>query len=352
MKIDKGSLVLYSIHIVMERDVEGSSYTRNQLADALNIERSTLDLYISRLKSHGFLTTRSRKYGNELLSNINITDDGDREVEGIKKSMDSLLFTTERHGINRVIKVNDVLDRLTHPLDRIMLLSLYCKRKRFDLPRLVGTLSISHQDIYLVNILTKITREDGGDPGDFMDVFYKILYCRDVTEQDIERFAEKENGIDTILILAEAYRRHGRLEEAENTYSHLLSSGRRLTQHHWFIITINLALINLKRGKTESTFEILEKIKRQTKESLYLSYVNEVLAYTYSQLEDFSRSLRLFRSCINSFIHLGYPIFLWMSYNDRGVLLFKMGKTSAAEKDWRRSRNRLALVRGILPTTR
>ncbi len=342
VKFDKESLVLYSTHLAVGGD---RKLKRSQVARRMAIKDSTYNLYLSKLSSSGLISRRNRKQHGDEFYKIDLTEGGQKRVKEILGRIETFNFTPERHNIDHVVALKMVLNQLKHPLDKIHLLSLYCKQSYFNLPKVMDAIGSSHDETNIVNVLNRFdVEENGGNEEYFTDVYARCSLYGENRRDDLNFENAGNSDIDSLLFLAESERKHGEIVRAQDDYRTILETCRNLSHHQWFIASFNLGFIEHLKGDTEKAISIFDNMGKETKERVYLSYLSEIKAFIYSQTEEYEKARELFNSSIRSFRRLDQNLLLALALNNRGVMLFKMGLFDKAENDWDRA---LRIARAI-----
>ena len=332
MKFDKKSLVLYSAHLAAGGD---GKMRRSQVARRMAIRDSTYNLYLSKLSSSGLISRRIRKHHGDEFYQIGLTDGGQKKVKEILRSIETFNFTPERHNIDHVVALKRVLGQLKHPLDKIHLLSLYCKQSYFNLPKVMGAIGSSHDETNIVNVLKQLDVEENKGGGEFFaDVFARCSLYGENRRDDLNFENAGNSDIDSLLFLAESERKHGEIIRAQDDFRTILETCRNLSHHQWFIASIHLGFIEHLKGDSEKAISIFDNMRKETKERIYLAYLNEIKAFIYSQMEEYEKARELFNSSIRSFRRLDQNLLLALALNNRGILLFKMGLFDKARNNW------------------
>ena len=330
MIFDKESLVLYSIHISKVAD---SGITRSQMSNRLDIKPSTLDYYLSSLTKKGYIQRGKRRYSPNKFDTITITDIGNEKIEKIQNDISKNYFTPEHHSIAIVIPLKNVFDQLRNPLDKILLLSIYNSKSSFNLPEILHNIKLPYEETSLVNIFDKMEFSEN-EKNSFSDTFSRcsFLGINDLDSINISDIHRDE--INALLLMAESERRRGELLKSENQFKAILKSCRNISQHHWFIASFNLAMIEYLRNHTDHSFSLFDEIQKSTSEKTYLAYIDHAKAFIYSKMEEYDKANKLFNSSIRSFRKMDNQLLLSLALNNRGVLYFKMEDYKNAESEW------------------
>ncbi|MGA1821926.1 MAG: tetratricopeptide repeat protein [Thermoplasmatota archaeon] len=338
MKMDKESLVLYSIYLVSRDPDDSFTYTRKHISQALNITQNTLDrTYISGLKNKGYLEIRKKMYTGGEIRDITITEDGIKRIKEIEEKLSGMTLTPENHNIQTYVKITQILKIIRNPLDRIFFLAVHNRYSSFDLMILLEEFRIRNSELSIINLARDL--ENPGEMGRraFVDYFIDMSFygSLDFNQDDLSN----SESIDALLLRAESFRKQGdKIGKAREIYEWILSNPEYIDQNQWFVANIGLAHTVRKMGDTDHAFEILDGIIESTDNKYYIAYTKEIKAYIYSQMNEFGKSLELFRSSISAFNNFGFSLLLALGYNNRGILYFKMDDFKQAESDWKRAR--------------
>ena len=338
MKIDKQSLALYSLFLIREDD-RGREYHSEHVANAMGISPNTLDLYISRLVKKGYIIKQKKRYLKDLNQTVSFTQEGLEEVERIRGQVNALLLTTDRHNIPKIIKVIVILDRIRDPLEKVFFLLLYHKVRSFDLPMYLNTLRMAKMDINLVDIFSDMdvgSEEKVTLP--FVESFYSTSLWGKIDAELPLDDVWRENYTNTLLLLAEAYLRQGKMKEARTIHSYLLDMRGDITQNQWFKIQVDIAQALRKEGKTDEALDHLDELLKELDNKKYIAYVKNLKGVILAYVDRNEESIELLNSAINSYNAFGIPLLLSLAHNNRGVTNFIMDRKEDAKKDWIKSR--------------
>ncbi len=338
MKVDKESIVLYSLHIVRHEDGE-REYRKEQIANAMGVAPNTFDLYLYRLVKRGLINRKKKRYQKDINKTITFTTDGFEEIERIEKTVDKLLLTTERHNISNMIKVQTILNRIKDPLEKVFFLSLYQKVKYFDLPMYLKTLRVAKMDINIVDIFSDLeVRSEEKTRLSFVESFYNTCLYGGAREGLSMEDVWKENDTNTLLVLAEANLRQGKIDEAREIHRYILDMRKDMTQNQWFKIQIDQAQALRKEGKMEEAVSHLDEVNKMTENKIFLAYLKGIKSMILANTGEHDKALELYHSAISSLNKFGLPILLSITHNNRGVNYFLMRRYEDAEKDWIKAR--------------
>ena len=332
MALDRESRVLLSISMTKEYGKDGSVYKRRDLADAMDISPVTLErTYLSRLRSDGFIDIDKKVYSSEDLENIRITDKGEEKLKDIWSQLDEMTFTPQNHGIETYVKVVRILKLINNPLDRTFLLHLFSRIKSFDLLNLLESFQVRNNEISSLNIAKSL--ETGGRKAFVDHVYDTSIYSR--KDLDPENLDDLANGrVDLLLTRADAYKRQGKLDQSREIYDYLLNHPEYCNENQVFISKIGLSHVLRIQDHVEDCLKLLDDVIENGIDRYKIAYAKQVKAYTFSQMGQYNDALKLFKSSLNSFRHFGFPLFLSIGYNNRGILHFKMEDYDSAEDDW------------------
>jgi tetratricopeptide (TPR) repeat protein len=253
--------------------------------------------------------------------------------------IDNEVLTPERHNVPSIVKVPVVMNHLSDSLEKIFFLSLYNKLKRFDLPFYFQTMKTSKQDNNIVNVLSEIGAGEEVQEMPVVETFFRTRFYGILKKDcltDLEGI--KSNDPNSLLIIAEASTKQGRLEEARTIYEYLLSPNVSLTQNQWTMASIYLAHLDSRSGKGESCINKLQNIYDSIDNKIFRSYIKQMMARTYYESGDHEKALELFTESINSFNKFGLPLMLAITHNNRGIIHYIFEDIQNAENDWNKAR--------------
>ncbi len=337
--MNKESIILYSISLILDNDINKDDTRKEQLASALGISPRTLDLYLGKLSGKGYLERKKKWYIKDLRSTITITIDGRKELNNTENEISTLMLTENRHNVPYCMNLKNVKNTMREPLDRIFFLALFNHNKFFDLPLFLQTIKISKEDTHPLNILETLVPGSGRiKRKSFVESFHNASLFGIL---DMKLFSTDEwrrEDIDALIILAEAKIRGGKLEDARMIHDHLLNLERSLSQNQWFIIKIGQVMSLKKSGAKEEAIELLDQLERMVDNRVYSAHIRarKAMILFFSGKREEGRTL--LDSAIKSFSAFGLPIFLAMAHNNRGVIRFIQEDMDGAEQDWIKTR--------------
>ncbi|MBN1539353.1 MAG: tetratricopeptide repeat protein [Candidatus Thermoplasmatota archaeon] len=338
MVLQKEELVLFAISLIKEDERPNVRFRKEQLANALDINATTLDLYLGKLKKAGCIERHKKKYVEDVRQTYDILDQGRERFREILSNIEKENLTPERHNIPSIVPVSRILTRIGDPLEKIFFLALYSKVIRFDLPFYLETIKTAKEDSNIVNVLSEAGEETPlGVP--IVETFFKTCFFGDVNSCMLEELASKQMNVNTLLLVAEASYKQARFDEAMSIYDHLLSGKVKVTQNQWFMARIGKALLRSKMGNTETSIKELDELEDQVDNKVFKAFAKQVKARILSnRVESREESLELFNSAIRSFRAFGFPLLLCIGHNNRGILRFHMNDLKEAENDWNLAR--------------
>jgi len=338
MVLKKEDLVLYALSLLEGDDRPNVRYTKEQAANALDINATTLDLYLSKVKKSGWIERHKKKYVDDFRQTYDITLSGRDKLEEVISDIEKETLTPERHNIPSIVPVLRILARIDDILEKIFFLALYSKVMRFDLPYYLETIRTAKEDSNIVNVLSDVD-EDHTHTVPIVETFFKTCFFGDINASLLEDLTAKQMNVNTLLLVAEANYKQARLNEAMSIYQHLLSGKVSITQNQWFMTRIGKGLLVSKMGDTETAIEDLDELEEQVDNKVFRAYTKQMKARILSnRIERREESMELFNSCIRSFRAFGFPLLLCIGYNNRGILNFFMDNLKEAENDWNTSR--------------
>ncbi|MDG6224742.1 MAG: tetratricopeptide repeat protein [Candidatus Thermoplasmatota archaeon] len=339
MKLGKEDLVLFSIYLISKDGKPDQNYRKDQLANALGISDSTLNLYMTRLRSDGLITRTKKKFAPDIRGTTDLTREGMRRVTQIDSMIDSMVLTEERHSIPSCIEVRTILRKINDIMERIFFLALYTQNKYFDLPMFLNTMKVSREDTTLLNIFSNIDANPCGTRHEsFVETFFNASLYGEIDKDIVTSDIWRKEDIDALIILAEAKMRMGKFEDCSMILNHLLTDRTDLNYNQWFIIKIDQVHLLRKQNRDEEALSILNDMLMTVENRICLSLVKMnkgVILFFMGDREEYSE---LLRSAISSFSIHGLSLFLAMAYNVRGVTFFILERDDEAESDWLKAR--------------
>lgn len=339
MKLDRESLVLYAINLIAEMPEEKRVHSKDRLTSAMGISDSTLDLYMSRLSSKGFLTRKRLKYKSDILSNSSITETGMEELKKVQRTIDGLLLTEERHNIPSCIQVSTILGRINEPLEKIFFLSLYTQNRFFDLPMVLNTFKISKEQTNLLNAFCDMQPNPCGIRNEsFVETYFNTSHYGKIDKEMLKSDTWKRDDIDALLVLAKAKQKMGKLEEVRMIHEYLLTNRTDLTQNQWFIIKTDQLSILRKDRKYDEFMVMIDDLMDSIDNKIYIAFLKMLKGQALFMSGDRKEYKEYYRSAISSFNSFALPLFLGITYNGRGVVNFIAENYKEAEEDWLKAR--------------
>jgi tetratricopeptide (TPR) repeat protein len=337
MGLHKEDLVLFALHLIEGDDRPNSHYTKESISYALDISLNTLDLYFTKLKGAGLVIRHKKKYYDDIRQTIELTPEGRKRIMVIDDGIEHEFLTPERHNIPSIVKVRTVMNRIDDLLEKIFFLTLFNRLKRFDLPLFLQTIRTAKQDSNIVKALSDIEKGEAEEVP-IVEMFFKSHLYGDINLKTIEEKGFDGSNVNTLLIVAEANTKQGRFNDARSILEYILSPRIKTNQNQWFMARIGLALLESKMGNVEKAIEQLDELYRIVDNKIQKTYCNELKARIYSTEGRLDESLKMFHSVIRSLNVLQIPLLLCISYNNVGVLHFRMDNHKEAENCWKRSR--------------
>jgi tetratricopeptide (TPR) repeat protein len=339
MQISRDELVLLGLDRLINGRERVDPYTREDLANALDISEKTLNEYLTKLKKAGLIERHQKKFINDLDYTVKITPKGMDRVGMIWHGIDRMVLTPEHHNIPSCIKVNVILERIRDPLELIFFLSLYSSLNEFDLIMFLDTLKISKTDHNIVNIFSEMDLdEEEASRVPFIVTFSKSSFHGGFEKDLLKKDASMGMDVNALLIIAESHMKQGKLKDAHMLYEFILSPRNKITQNQWFIARMGLVQTKRKMGDFQNAFKLLEETMDMTANKTFLAYSRQLKALLFSIMGNFDDSMKLYNRAIRSFHSSGHPLMLSIAYNNRGTLYYRLGDFKNAEEDWNKAR--------------
>ena len=336
MVLRKEELVLYALSQLDKEERPNVRFSKEQVANALDINISTLDLYLSKMRKAGSIKRHKKKYVTDFRQTYDILPPGMERLEKILSSIEAQILTPERHNTPSIVPVSRVLSRIDDTLEKVFFLSLYSKVPRFDLLFYLETIKTAKQDTNIINLIGDL-ETDGRSAVPVVETFFKTCFFGDINACPLDEIGTDHVNVNTLLLVAEASYKQGRFREAMTIYDHVLSGKMKITLNQWFIARVGKALLVSKEGRTKEALEELAIIIDEVDNKIFKTYVKQVMARVESTAGNKERALEMFNQSIHSFTVFGTPLLLSISYNNRGVLHFRLKDHKLAEKDWKKA---------------
>lgn len=339
MRITNEDLILYSIYELISRENKKIKVSHDDLASNLNIKPSSLRVYISNMAGKGLIEMRIKHHEENLLELIDITDQGFGSIEQVREVLSNSFFTPENHGIETVWRFFDIYDQYTNPLERISILTMFVKKKKFNVSAFLGVLETMKDE----NTFSRIFHDHFVSGKRKEETFGKAVLRMSLSGIDKDDQIFKKNtdndNIDTLILIAESSRRRGELEFAYRQFRQLLTPRFELDEYQWFQVQLNLISLDIERGNESQAREQMEYLGSQTNDQVLRAYLRELEGLIYYFNKDFEMALARLTSSIKAFHRLNDEFFLNIAYSNRGVVYFNMEKIKSAEKDWNKALN-------------
>lgn len=334
MDIDKVDVLIYAIG-QLRADRSGSTYTDQQMAETLNITTRTLNVNITEMVREGYAIRKRKHYRRSVLKNTELTEMGEARLKEVHEIMDGLVLSPENHGISTYLKFNDVLARTINPLERIFLLHMYVRKKKFDLNQYMMNLSTARNELNIVNFLRRLDRsEEEASSAYGLDVFRMTLYGDHTALEAALSENMSRNQIDTVLIHAETLYKQGKLDRSKRLYDHLLADQPDITGNQWFQANLGLAQVIRRKCGPEEAIKHLDMVEGMTEDRLYRTCLLQAKGTCYGMMGDYGNSIKCLSAAIRSYRYFNHPLLLAIALNNRGVTFFMNDRVGLAEKDW------------------
>ncbi len=105
MRISREELVLFGLDKLINHRGNRDPYTREDLANSLDISEKTLNEYLTKLSNAKLIERHQRKFIKELDVIFKITEEGAQRVKMIEESIYRMVLTPEHHNIPSCILV-------------------------------------------------------------------------------------------------------------------------------------------------------------------------------------------------------------------------------------------------------
>jgi DNA-binding PadR family transcriptional regulator len=228
-KISKEELVLYSLNRLLESENEKDPFTKENLANTLDISYGTLDIYLGKLKKNGYIVRRKRKFPRSLSDSLELTGEGREEVVKIKDRIGNEFLTPENHNIHSMVPLKVVLERIKDPLEEVLFLSLYHSIRSFDLYSYLQMMKDLREDSNMVRILSDLQEEPKQSELPVAGTFFRACFFGDISPEEFLDEKGDYGNVFNLLLVAEANQKQARLGQARTIYDHLLSGKIKLT---------------------------------------------------------------------------------------------------------------------------
>jgi len=338
MNIRKEELVLYALSLLEEDDRPNVSFSKENLAYALDISVNTLDLYFTKLTRRALIVRHKRKYYDDLRQTVETTDEGRNIAKEVIKKLEEEYLTPERHNVHSIVKATVILDRIQDLLEKIFFMSLLTQVLRFDLPLYLQTIKTTKQENNVVNILSEMDDNEIGNEVPVVETFFRSCLYGMRKDSDLLKDCQYSQDPSTLLIIAEATTKQGRYTEARSVYEYILSTKVPITQNQWTIAKINLAYLDSKEGRFEGSLSDLQNLMDSIDNKIFISYIKQVMGKIYAASGDYDKAIELYTEALNSFRKFGLPLLIAITYNNRGVGYYYKENVDQAESDWLSSR--------------
>jgi tetratricopeptide (TPR) repeat protein len=346
MIIPNDDVILYSIHILESNEDLSEGISKEVFADTLSITEGSLNIYLSRLSNKGMIERKKVHHERIISRLVLVSQNGLKNIERIESVLEELEFTPERHKISTNIRFLDLMKKVTYPLEKIFLLSLFTRKFSFNLNDFLGNIKSISDDTSIIGYFRELEKRNDQRPlKPFnIDIYNMSLYGEKPGYDSFISQDLREEDVNSLLISGETFRKQGRLLEASKIYELILKSDLNISQNQWFITNLGKAQVLRRQGKIDEAFNQLGAIKRNTKNKLYNALLNHTIAMYKGFNGDYEKKITILSSCIRSFQNFQIPLFLSLSLNSRGVAYYSLEKMKLAEKDWKSARKHSKLA--------
>ncbi|MGA1792525.1 MAG: tetratricopeptide repeat protein [Thermoplasmatota archaeon] len=267
-----------------------------------------------------------------------ITDEGMKKAEELYSDISNLYFTPQRHGVPTSIRLTEVLKLINDPFFKPFLVKLYFEKDIFDLMDTLKTFEMLKKETSIYNLFEKIDIFHGsqGMPN-FTHSFIKATMFGLNENRKWTKENPSEGNIQVLLLDADLKARRGDLEEALSLYRTILQKPN-LPQELWFIGILGLVKTYGRLGRRNEWEKALEETRRQTDNKIIHGYLNQIEADLLATIGDYDRAKILFEKAIGTFRHYNLPLFLSITYNNYGILMFNREMYDEAERIWKKGK--------------
>lgn len=337
MSLKNQELILFALNEVLLEKNKNLTLTLESFANILNVKEESLKVYLSSLSKEGFIERDRKHFQNNIIEKIIITEKGYEKIKYIDYILKKSVFTPENHGIDKVWSFFDLYNKYNNIFEKIFILTLFVKLKKFDLNTFINNFDIIKDGRTLSRIFNEHFCLSKMKPGSYGKEIMKMsIYGLDNKEQIIENQNCKFD-VDTSIIIAESSRRRGEFEVAMRQFQDLLSSRYSLNENQWFQVQLNLICLKYENGDCSSIRNDLEKLSSQTSDTILSAYLLEMEGMVEYFEKNYDKAVKKISSSIRSFHKFDEKFFLSISYNNRGVVYFNLEKYYFADKDWRKA---------------
>ncbi len=337
MILSNEDLILFSVHELLREKNDQLEVTLKDFASGPHIHENTLNVYLSKLRKQGLIHRINKHYEYNIIKKMSLTEEGFLRLENINSVLSNSVFTPENHKIDHVWKFFDIYNKYKNPIERIFILTLFVKMKDFDITSFISTLETSKDErcftrIFNDHFCTKDKKKVTLSQSILNMSLYGINYKNDILNMNQEK-----GDINSLILLAEASRRRGEFEYANQQFKQLLKPTFNLTRNQWLQIQINLLCLNYELEDYQEVNKKIEYLKDQTKDIVLKNYLLEIEGTLCYFNKDNENAIKLLSSSIRSFHKLNEDFFLSLAYTNRGVVYFNMENFPLAEKDWKKA---------------
>ncbi|MBN1389455.1 MAG: hypothetical protein JXA22_02320 [Candidatus Thermoplasmatota archaeon] len=305
---------------------------KEDVSAAIGIEPSTYEHHMIELIKMG-LIERSREHNEKY---VGLTENGMKRMKDIIEELKGKYFTALDHSIPYDVPVFDIIERIKDPLHRLFLVSLFKKRRKFDLIDTIESFSIIDRETSIHRLVTEYEFFDTSDKyhpiNDFMKLsFHRFSRNRKDPQMDIDEFPEGS------VVHADVCLRSGRVQVAQEIYERILNN-KDITRDLWFISNAGLIRSLFRTNRSSEAISLITELEKRIDDKLPLAYLKLLHADYLSTIGNFDEASSLFKSCIGTFSHFHCPELLALAYNNKGCHYYAMGDFVEAEKAWNKGR--------------
>jgi len=326
LKVTTPELLLLTIDLLRMGNGEGTSI--DGVSGILGVKRRTVHRYVSDLARKGYLLrAKSRPVA------VKMTSAGTRKCEEISEKCRGFRIVGEGYGLDRIMDMDYFFKHISSPNVLIPFLRKIREGAPFDIPEYLGLRSSSLPGSRFTSILNEMRSRDEDSDTNSLDL--SSLKIHD--EGDFDDVYDLDR-IGRLLLECDRLRRQGKIDEALSIYESLLEKCSGLRTNEYLMVETGLIQsIRYKEGPREA-LERIDSSLNQALNSVHKGQLRRIKADILSDLGEFEEAERFYIKALGTFRSGNYPNLLALTFNNMGVMYFRMERLEEAEKYWKKTR--------------
>lgn len=326
------SLILASIHFSDDKKIYYKD--KSKLCDSIGISTGTLEHHFEYLSTNEYIS-RKKEYGNRY---IELSKKGVNELFNFIDRISNLYYNESQHGVDKPIRVFDLISIFDDPFYQVFLLRLYLKKKKHNVYNMIDAHSTIKSKEHAYGFIRNIFDKDN-DPINLESAYMRLSShsLLDKKPDEIDRCIRF--NIYGCLIYADISIRSGEFNTANQVFSAILDR-TNIPQNVRLLCELGKCRITFFKGKKTEAIRQLDH--------LYKNYRNKYIRYLLKQYKadwlgtfgEIEESQQLFLFLIKELErNEDMNMVLCMCYINIGVTYFKEEKIQTAYEYWIKARH-------------